>query len=171
MKNDENNNNTITTIIIIVIVIIVLLAIYFMFFRNRDDIDNINNDLNNDNLENNIYNAEDNMIDDMDDMKQNTEDDFEIIDENARNFYEGLKRGIILNGKLIEVPAEYITKVGNKIKVEGYKLSDDAKKGIDDKMSQIQDIFNKEGKSDINELSETSRENVNKLMQDINNML
>ena len=88
MDNNNNNNNnnehsTCKTIAIILICIFSLIALYMIFFNNMDM--NTNDDMNV-----NIYNSANQITDSVKDTVQ-------IADENAKELYERVKKGITLD--------------------------------------------------------------------------
>lgn len=166
------------TIIIVVVVILIILVSYFMFFRNMED-DNAGN-LNNQNNENNatndevgIYGNDSDMLNDgMDDGAQDdVNDNMTISDANANNFYQRVKSGITLNGNLIEVPAEYMTRLTNKIGEVGYTLTDEASQTVNSKYDEIVRTLTDNNISDINDLDAKTKDRIDTLVQDIENAL
>ena len=151
--NEQNDKDTkySNIIVIIILVIVVLLALYLIFFKPTQ-----NNTQNN-----NTQNSAENMV----------KDTIEIADANAKELYERVKKGITLNGKLIEVPKTYMDKITKKVTATGYKITDDTKKAISDKLDEIENILKSEGKTDINELSSESKEKIKGIYNDIDKML
>lgn len=151
--NEQNDKDTkySNIIVIIILVIVVLLALYLIFFKPTQ-----NNTQNN-----NTQNSAENMV----------KDTIEIADANAKELYERVKKGITLNGKLIEVPKTYMDKITKKVTATGYKITDDTKKAISGKLDEIENILKSEGKTDINELSSESKEKIKGIYNDIDKML
>lgn len=164
--NKKRGDTAITVIIIIVVVLIVLVS-YFMFFRNNTTDNNVN-DLNNGETNNgvNIYDNKDNG-----NMSSDLIDGINLSDANARDFYDRVKKGITLNGKLVEVPAKYITRLTNKISGEGYKLSNDAKKEVNAKYDEIEKTLADNNVSDINDLDAKTKDKIEELIADIEKAL
>ena len=157
------------TIIIVVVVILIIAVTYFMFFRNTDNNDttNMNNAGTNNETNDNqvgIYNNGSNLngIDN---------NDITIADTNANEFYQRVKKGITLNGKLIEVPAEYMKRLTNKIGTTGYTLSNEAKETVNAKYDEIEKTLNDNNVSDINDLDAATKDKVESLIKDIENAL
>lgn len=178
------------TIIIVVVVILIILVSYFMFFRNTDDdntgnMDNVgtnnetnnqvgiydnNNDfMNNDDFDNNTDNTNNDMTGNRSSNINNN--DVTIANENANNFYQRVKRGITLNGNLVEVPAEYMTRLINKIGEVGYELTDSASNIVNSKYDEIEQTLQDNNVSDINDLDAATKDKVGSLIQDIENAL
>ena len=158
MDNKNNDCKTCKTIAIILISILSIIALYMIFFNDMSD----NNQ--NDNMDVNIYNSANQMMD-------TAKDTIEIADENAKELYERAKNGITLDGKLIEVPANYMKKITDKVTSTGYKITNDTKTAINNKLDEIENIIRGEGKSDINELSQESQNKIRKIATEIENML
>lgn len=163
--NKKRGDTTVTVIIIIVVVLIVLVS-YFMFFRNTDN--NNVTDLNNGGTNSgvNIYNDRNNG-----NMSSDLVDGINLSDANARDFYDRVKKGITLNGKLVEVPAKYITRLTNKISGEGYKLSNDAKREVNAKYDEIEKTLADNNVSDINDLDAKTKDKIEELIADIEKAL
>lgn len=164
------------TIIIIVVVILIILVSYFMFFRNNDtgNINNTgtNNGINNDrNNQVGIYDNSSLSNNNNSSSTNNMTDNITIADENANTFYQRVKKGITLNGKLIEVPAEYLTRLTNKIGATGYKLTNEASKTVNDKYDEIEKTLADNNVSDINDLDAQTKDKVQSLIKDIENAL
>ncbi len=159
---DNKKSNSEGLIIFVAAFILILVVLYFAFFR--DDGNNMSNTLNDNNVniyENSIYNNNLN----------NNNKDIEILDANAKEFYERVKNGITLNGKLIDIPAEYITRLTNKIGVEGYKLSESVKNTINSKFDEIENTLKENNVSDINEIDEQTKKKIDGLIDDIERAL
>lgn len=159
MNNKDENNKYSNIIIIVIIAIVILLAIYLLFFRP-------------------MTNAEDNTTDQTNSISHNLtnsngdiKDEIEIADANTKELYERVKNGITLNGKLIEVPKTYMDKITKKVTAEGYKITDDTKKTISSKLDEIESIIKNEGKDDINDLSNDSKEKIKEIYNEIDKML
>lgn len=152
-QNDKDTKYS-NIIVIIILVIVVLLALYLIFFKPMQ------NNTPNNNM-NNTQNSAENMV----------KDTVEIADANAKELYERVKKGITLNGKLIEVPKTYMDKITKKVTATGYKITDDTKKAISAKLDEIENILRSEGKTDINELSSESKEKIKGIYNDIDKML
>ena len=163
---NKRKGDTAITVIIIIVVVLILLVSYFMFFRNTNN-DNVN-DLNNGTTNNdvNIYNDKDNG-----NMSSDLVDGINLADANARDFYERVKKGVTLNGKLVEVPEKYITRLTNKISGEGYKLSNDAKKEVNKKYDEIEKTLADNKVSDINDLDDKTKDKIEELIADIEKAL
>lgn len=154
--NEQNDKDTkySNIIVIIILVIVVLLSLYLIFFKPMQ------NNTPNTNM-NNTQNSAKNMV----------KDTVEIADANTKELYERVKKGITLNGKLIEVPKTYMDKITKKVTATGYKITDDTKKAISAKLDEIESILKSEGKTDINELSSESKEKIKGIYNDIDKML
>lgn len=153
--NNENNGNGSKIFIIIIIAVLILLAIWFIFFRG---------DNNNNTTTPNIYQA----TNEFGNAVGNT---VNIVDENAKMLYDRVKKGITLDGKLIEVPASYMKKITDKVSAKGYKMTADTKKAIDSKLDEIEATIRSEGKTDIKDLSKESQDKIKGIAKDIENML
>ena len=132
-ENNENEKDTSKIVIWIILGILLIIAIFLIFFKGNN---------NNDNLSTNIYqstNQTDNVIDDT----------INIVDANTKELYERVKEGITINGKLIEVPSSYMKKITDKITTEGYKITDETKTAVNNKLDEIETILKTEGKTDI----------------------
>ncbi len=155
--SENNGDNSSKVVIWIILGIIFVIAIILIFFRG-------NNDDNNNDINTNIYqstNQNDNVL----------EDTINIVDTNTKELYERVKNGITMDGKLIEVPAEYMKKITTKITAEGYKITDETKTAINSKLDEIENIIKSEGKTDIKELSESSQTKIKNIAKDIEDML
>ena len=154
-ENNENEKDTSNIVIWIILGILLIIAIFLIFFKGNN---------NNDNLSTNIYqstNQTDNVIDDT----------INIVDANTKELYERVKEGITINGKLIEVPSSYMKKITDKITTEGYKITDETKTAVNNKLDEIETILKTEGKTDIKELSDESQSKIKNIAKDIEDML
>ena len=153
----NKRNGSSSGYIILVIAVILILAICAMIFGK--------NDMNNDNnTTTNIYepNAQGTNV---------VEDTINIVDENAKELYDRVAKGITLDGKLIEVPADYMKKITNKITATGYKMTDETKTAINNKLDEVENIVRGEGKNDIKDFSEDSQNKLKSIAKDIEDML
>lgn len=157
-ENNKKDNNVGKIIAIILISILALIALYMLFFNNMD------NNTTNDNTDVNIYNSANQITD----SAKNT---IEIADANAKELYERVKKGITLDGKLIEVPANYMKNITEKVTATGYKITDDTKTAINNKLDEIENIIRGEGKTDINKLSVESQNKIQNIAKEIEAML
>lgn len=164
------------TIIIVVVVILIILVSYFMFFRNTND-DNTGNMNNTSNAgtNNGANTGTDNNVDiygnNNSSITDNIGENITISDENANSFYQRVKKGITLNGKLVEVPTEYMARLTNKIGATGYKLTDEASKTVNAKYDEIEKTLANNNVSDINDLDATTKDKIETLIQDIEDAL
>lgn len=152
-QNDKNNKYS-NIIVIIILAIVILLALYLIFFKSMSNNTPSTNS-------NSAQNSAENTV----------KDSIEITDANTKELYERVKKGITLNGKLIEVPKTYMDKITKKITATGYKITDDTKKVISGKLDEIENILKSEGKTDINDLSNESKEKIKVIYNDIDKML
>ncbi len=153
----ENNGDNSSKVVIWIIGIILVIVIILIFFMG-------NNNDSNDDINTNIYQStsqNDNVL----------EDTINIVDANTKELYERVKNGITIDGKLIEVPAEYMKKITTKITAEGYKITDETKTAINSKLDEIENIIKSEGKTDIKELSDDSKTKIKNIAKDIEDML
>lgn len=157
------------TIIIVVVVILIIAVTYFMFFRNTDNNDTTN--MNNAGTNNETNDNQVGIYNDIGNLDNDTNDDITIADTNANEFYQRVKKGITLNGKLIEVPAEYMKRLTNKIGETGYTLSNEAKETVNAKYDEIEKTLNDNKVSDINDLDAATKDKVESLIKDIENAL
>lgn len=163
----QRKGDTMIAIVIIVVIILIIIASYFMFFRGTKD-ENMND---NQNHQIDVYDQNNNHISNENDMSNNVDQDIEILDANAKSFYERVKKGITLNGKLIEVPAEYLTRLTNKIGAKRYRLSDEGKKIVNNKLDEIEKTLKDHNVSDINDLDSATKDKVDSLIHDIEKAL
>lgn len=155
--NDQNENNKYSNILIIVIIaIVILLAIYLVFFRPMTT----NDEIQNENINNTLTNS-----------NGTVKDEIEIADANTKELYERVKKGVTLNGKLIEIPKTYMDKITKKVTGAGYKITDETKKTISSKLDEIENILRSEGKEDIKDLSNDSKEKIKRIYNEIDKML
>ncbi len=159
----ENKNGNTNIFLIIITIIVVIIAIYFIFFNN-----NMPGNLENNNGNNSVSNTVDNVANSTKDIVSDT---VNIVDENAKSLYNRVKTGITIDGKVIEVPANYIKKITNKVTKEGYKMTDETKNAINSKLDEIENIVRSEGKTDIKDLSDSSQSKIKSIASDIENML
>ena len=154
-ENNENEKDTSKIVIWIILGILLIVAIFLIFFKGNN---------NNDNLSTNIYQSTkqtDKVIDDT----------INIVDANTKELYERVKAGMTINGKLIEVPSSYMKKITDKITTEGYKITDETKTAVNNKLDEIETILKTEGKTDIKELSNESQSKIKNIAKDIEDML
>lgn len=166
----EKKQGNVNVFLIILTIIIVILAIYFIFLNNNATINNTAN-----NAANGIQNTVDNVTDTAKDVTNaaidTVTDTVNIVDENAKALYDRVKKGITINGKLIEVPGSYMKRITTKITQEGYKMTAETKTTIDSKLDEIENIVKSEGKTDINDLSQDAQNRIKSIATDIENML
>ncbi len=164
--NKKKGDATIAVIIIIVVALIII-ASYFMFFRNgtNNETENMNNNSSNNGTNNNVN------IYDNDNLSSDMKESLTLSDANARDFYERVKKGITLNGKLVEVPAKYMARLTDKIGAEGYKLTNDAKKTVNSKFDEIEKTLSNNKVSDINDLDNKTKDKIEELINDIEKAL
>ena len=151
-------------------------CILFMFFRNTEDenMTNMNNTGTNNQSNNqvDIYDRENGLGSGITSTENNNiNDNITIADENANNFYKRVKKGITLNGKLVDVPREYITRLTDKIGEAGYEMTDDVSKTVNSKYDEIEKTLADNNVSDINDLDSTTKDKIDTLINDIRNVL
>ena len=154
---NKRNGNALVYIIIVIAVILIL-AICAMIFGG----DNTNDDL---------TSTPDSFNNSMQEGSNAIKNTIEIADANAKELYDRVTKGITLDGKLIEVPANYMKKITDKITKTGYKMADETKTAISSKLDEVESIIRSEGKSDIKELSSDSQEKIKTIAKDIEDML
>ena len=152
-NKNEDNKNVSLIILIIVLALVAFAAIYFIFCPMSPS------DVKDDSMVG-IYSSTD-----------SSENVIEIADANTKELYDRVKKGITIDGKLIEVPAKYMKDITDKITAKGYKITNDTKEKITSKLDEIENTLKSEGKTDINELSSESKDKINGLYNDIKGML
>lgn len=162
---NKRKGDTTITVIIIIVVVLIIIASYFMFFRKTNNTNTNPIDTNKNNTNNNLN------IYDNSSLSGDMQESINLSDANARDFYERVKKGITLNGKLVEVPAKYMSRITDKIGVEGYKLTNDAKKTVNSKFDEIEKTLADNKVSDIKDLDDKTKDKIEELVNDIEKAL